>query len=129
MAIEFGVICLLYTSTRAPRRFQRGIGVLFRNDGEFIAKRHAAQAKSDRGFVVFRHSRLHLVCPFCCLRGDRNARQSSLGGAVAADDVADSFLRSPVGGAYATVADRRSRPVLQTQYLMGHSAVEGHPSF
>jgi hypothetical protein len=40
---------VIIADTRAPRRVERGIGVLFRNDGELIAKRYAAQAKSDRG--------------------------------------------------------------------------------
>ena len=68
---------VIIADNRAPRRFERGIGVLFRNDGELIAKRHAAQAKSDRGLVVFRYSRLHFGLPFCCLRGGRNARQGN----------------------------------------------------
>src|SRR3984893_15689640 len=62
--------------TRAPRRFERGIGVLLRDDRELIAKRHAAQAEADRGLVVFRRSCLHAGLSFC-LRGGRPVRQGS----------------------------------------------------
>ena len=55
---------VVVADTRAPRRFERSVGVLFRDDRELIAKWHAAQAEADRGLVVFRRSCLHDGLPF-----------------------------------------------------------------
>src|ERR1700680_2567820 len=60
---------VVVADTRAPRCFERGIGVLFRDDRELITKWHAAQAEADRGLVVlFRRGCLHAGLP-SCLRG------------------------------------------------------------
>src|SRR6202040_4241680 len=67
---------VVVADTRAPRCFERSVGVLFRDDRELIAKWHAAQAEADRGLVVFRRGCLHAGLPFC-LRGGQNARQGN----------------------------------------------------
>ncbi len=60
---------VIIADTGTPRRVERGKSFLFRNDGELVAKRYTAQAKSDRGLVMIPHTRLHLGCPFCSLPG------------------------------------------------------------
>src|SRR6202163_3764815 len=57
---------VVVADTRAPRRFERGIGVLFRDDRALITKWHAAQAEVDRGLVaLFRRGCLHASLSFC----------------------------------------------------------------
>jgi hypothetical protein len=45
---------VVVADTRAPRRFERGISDLFRDNRELIAKRHTAQTEADRKLVAFR---------------------------------------------------------------------------
>src|SRR5580700_9731025 len=47
---------VVIADTRAPCRFECGIGDLLRDNREFIAKRYAAQTEADWGLVVFRRS-------------------------------------------------------------------------